>query len=66
MLCSRRWRKNLAVAEAVEKVKRRRESRIEEAKLRLKSEIENAAKRLIDVAEKYGVNPISLEDALLD
>ena len=58
--------KILAVEDATEKVKRRRESRIEAAKLQLKTEVENAAKRLIDVAEKYGVDPIKLEDALLD
>lgn len=58
--------KILAVGAAAEEVKRRRESRVESAKLQLKTEIENAAKRLIDVAEKYGVDPIRLEDALLE
>ena len=58
--------RDLAVAEAANKVKQRMESRIESAKQRLKAEIENAAKHLIDVAEKYGIDPINLEDALLD
>ena len=58
--------KSLAVGAAAEEVMRRRESRIEAARLQLKTEIENAAKRLIDVAEKYGIDAISLEDALLN
>ena len=58
--------KNMAVMEAANIVKRRRDARIESAKLRLKAEIENAAKHLIDVAEKYGIDPIKLEDSLLD
>ena len=58
--------KSLAVVEVAGKVKRRRESRIESAKLRLKAEIENAVKHLVDVAEKYGIDAIELEDALLD
>lgn len=58
--------KGLAVAEAAKQVERRRASRIESAKQRLKEEVDNATKLLIDVAEKYGIDPISLEDALLD
>lgn len=45
---------------------RRREYLMESAKQHKKTEVENAAKHLIDIAEKYGVDPISLEDALLD
>ena len=58
--------KDLAVAEAANKVKQRMESRIESARQRLKAEIDNAAKHLIDVAEKYGIDPIKFEDVLLD
>ena len=57
--------KNLAVAEAVTNVKRRRESRIESAKSRLKGEIENAINHIIDVVEKYGIDPTKLENALV-
>ena len=56
----------MAVIDAAEKVKQRREYRIQSAKRALKTEIENAAKHLIDVAEKYGIDAIELEDALLD
>lgn len=58
--------KMLAVADAVDIVKRSRESSIESAKLKMKTEIENAFKHIIDIAEKYGVDPIKLENALLN
>lgn len=57
--------KNLAVVEALTNVKRRRESRIESEKSRLKAEIENAVKHIIDVVEKYGIDPNKLETALV-
>jgi DNA-directed RNA polymerase subunit RPC12/RpoP len=57
--------KNLAVVEALTKVKRRRESRIESEKSRLKAEIENAVKHIIDVVEKYGIDPTKLQNALV-
>ena len=62
----RNWAVKMAVIDAAEKVKQRREYRIQSAKRALKTEIENAAKHLIDVAEKYGIDPIKLEDSLLD
>lgn len=62
----RNWAVKMAVIDAAEKVKQRREYRIQSAKRALKTEIENAAKHLIDVAEKYGIDAIELEDALLD
>ena len=58
--------KRAAVEEVVGIVKQRRESRIKTARLKQKTEIENATKHLIDIAEKYGMDPIGLEDALLD
>ncbi len=57
--------KNLAVVEALTNVKRRRESRIESEKSRLKAEIENAVMHIIDVVEKYGIDPNKLENALV-
>ena len=57
--------KNLAVVQALTNVKRRRESRIESEKSRLKAEIENAVKHIIDVVEKYGIDPNKLEITLV-
>ena len=57
--------KNLAVVEALTNVRRRRESRIESEKSRLKAEIENAVKHIIDVVEKYGIDPNKLEITLV-
>lgn len=58
--------RELAVTEAESKVKKRMESHVESAKRKIKEEIENAVKRLVDVAEKYGIDPDNFEDALLD
>ena len=57
--------RQLIEADAVTSAIRSRNASIESARFKLKTEIEKSINNLIDIAEKYGIDPIKLEDALL-